>query len=173
MPDDTTPMTSLDYNLIAWFIVFTFTAIVFEPLYYFGCDWSLACPAAANSSLLSNTRDLWAIYVSWDPLFDHPPLWLRVLCTIEVFLFGPLYALTAYGLYFQRPWLPAVAYSFSGALVYSTIVYFLMEILENVPGTNFTAVFLVNIPWTIVPLMLVHRLVSVPSSRLKALEKCD
>lgn len=164
-------MISLDTTLIAWLIVFAFTAVAFEPLYYFGCDWSSACPASAHSSLLSHVRDLWRIYVAWDPLFDHPPLWLRILCTIEVFVFGPLYAITAYGLYFRKPWLPVVAYCFSGALVYSTIVYFLMEALENFPGTNLLAVFLVNIPWTIVPMVLIFRLVSSPLVCPKALEK--
>ena len=157
-------MAPVDTFLITWYIIFAFTAMSFEPLYYFGCEWSITCPAGASSRPLAAIGRVWSIYVTWDPLFHSPPLWLRVLCYIEVFVFGPLYGLTAYGLLWRKTWLPPLAYCFSGALIYSTIVYFLMEVLENAPGTNFLAVFLVNIPWTVIPIILVSRLRSISQS---------
>lgn len=142
-------------------MLFAFVALVFEPLYYFGCDWDgLLCPLAQSSPVIAATRDIWLIYVQFDPLFYTIPLWLRVLCCIEVFAFGPLYALTAYGMASNARWLPAVALPFSGALIYSTVVYFAMELLEGVPGTSMLVVLLVNIPWTLLPAVLMHRIIA-------------
>ena len=155
---------NMEVFLIVWFAVFGFTALVFEPLYYFGCAWDgLSCPAAQSSTLMKHVQAIWHIYCQWDPLFYNPPLWLRVLCSIEVFLFGPLYCVIVYGLLYKLKWIAPLAYGFSGALIYSTIVYFLMEYYENLPNTNFVAVFLVNCPWTFVPMVLIyHQLTTVP-----------
>mmetsp|Transcript_1215 Transcript_1215/g.1229 ORF Transcript_1215/g.1229 Transcript_1215/m.1229 type:complete len:91 (+) Transcript_1215:2-274(+) len=76
------------------------------------------------------------------------------MCSIEVFLFGPLYFVCAYGLQYKLKWLPYIALPFCGALFYSTIVYFAMELIEPLPGTNMIAVILVNIPWSILPILL-------------------
>lgn len=45
------------------------------------------------------------IYAQWDPMFLIVPLWLRVLCSIEVFLFGPLYLAVAVGMVKDADWL--------------------------------------------------------------------
>jgi hypothetical protein len=151
-------MTLFDRVLIAMFWVFAFTALVFEPLYYFGCDWNYDNCKVSSFKLVFWVGEIWAIYNQWDPMFWHLPMWLRVMCAIEVLIFGPLYALTAYGLQHRSKWLPHVALPFAGALFYSTIVYFAMEFIENLPGTNHMMVFLVNIPWSIFPVLLCVRI---------------
>lgn len=152
--------TSIDKILFYWYCLFAFVALFFEPLYYFGCSWDgVNCPAAATSPLISYTKDLWMIYAQWDPMFLIVPLWLRVLCSIEVFLFGPLYLAVAVGMVKDADWLFPLSLVFNGALIYSTIVYFTMEYIEFLPGTNLVMVFLVNIPWTIVPILSVWRTV--------------
>jgi hypothetical protein len=88
------------------------------------------------------------------------------MCYIEVFLFGPLYALSAYGLQNRCAWLPYVALPFAGALFYSTIVYFVMEFAYTEPGTNLFMVFLVNIPWSIFPVLLGWRVIALSSLQL-------
>ena len=95
------------------------------------------------------------------------PLWLRILCAIEVFIFGPLYLICAYGLCFKKQWLAQIALPFCGALVYSTVVYFAMEVLDQVPGTNMALVFIVNIPWTIFPIILIGRVIQPWDARIK------
>lgn len=155
-------LSSLDYCLVYVFYVFAFTALVFEPLYYLGCDWNYeTCYYEGYSSLVSICKSIWLIYCRWDPLFFAPPDWLKVMCYIEVFLFGPLYALSAYGLHNRSKWLPFIALPFSGALFYSTIVYFVMEFVYTEPGTNLLLVFIVNIPWSIFPVLLGYRVVSL------------
>lgn len=154
--------SSLDYFIFSWFCLFAFVALIFEPLYYFGCDWNgLTCPLAASNDVVNHTRNLWMIYAAWDPMFYVVPMWLRVMCYIEVFIFGPLYVITVYGMYYAAPWFSSVALPFAGALIYSTIVYFAMEVIENMPGTNMWLVFAVNLPWTIIPLLLVYRIATV------------
>ncbi len=153
-----TSLHQINTFLFLWYVVFGFTALVFEPAFYFGCAWSgRACPGAHDSSVIEAVWQVWKIYIQYDPLFLDIPDWLRVLCSIEVFLFGPLYLITAWGIFYQSSWLRAIATPFSGALIYSTIVYFAMEIIENVPGTNLWLVFAVNLPWTIVPSILLWR----------------
>jgi hypothetical protein len=151
--------SSLDTFIFAWYCLFGFVALVFEPLYYFGCEWNgETCPLAETYPFIGHVRDIWAIYNQFDPMFFNVPRWLQVMCMIEVFIFGPLYLITAYGFYFRSSWLHAVALPFSGALIYSTIVYFAMEAWDLVPGTNMVVVFAVNLPWTIVPALLLFRL---------------
>lgn len=160
--------STFDRVLLGWYGLFAFVALIFEPLYYFGCDWNgKICPLATESSLIFYTKEIWLFYAQWDPLFYNIPLWLRVLCSIEVFIFGPLYLVVVIGLINDSSWLFPVTLLFSGALVYSTIVYFLMEIIEFLPGTNLLMVFIVNIPWTIVPILLTGRILMKVNKRTR------
>jgi|JI10StandDraft_1071094.scaffolds.fasta_scaffold915473_2 hypothetical protein len=98
---------------------------------------------------------VWDVYVFFDPIFDQPPLWLKVMCWIEVLVFGPLYFISAYALKSRAPWARSVVLPFAGALLYSTIVYFALELgSERVPGTNDLVVLVVNLPWTLLPIVL-------------------
>mmetsp|Transcript_11388 Transcript_11388/g.18534 ORF Transcript_11388/g.18534 Transcript_11388/m.18534 type:complete len:168 (+) Transcript_11388:161-664(+) len=152
--------SNLDRCLVYVFYVFAFTALVFEPLYYLGCDWNFeSCLYEESSALVKYTKAVWSVYNQWDPLFTAPPDWLKVMCYIEVFIFGPLYALSAYGLQYRCKWLPYVTLPFSGALFYSTVVYFVMEFAYPEPGTNLMMVLIVNIPWSIFPVLLAYRVI--------------
>ncbi|CAM9576323.1 unnamed protein product, partial [Ectocarpus fasciculatus] len=134
--------------------------MVLEPLYYFGCHWVDINDSCDSSPFLAVRGALyvWRIYSkNWDPMFLDIPMWLRVMCGIEVFVFGPLYAVCAIGLQRRSQWLPVVAYVFSGALFYSTIVYFAMELIELLPGTDLVMVFIINVPWSILPVVLSWR----------------
>lgn len=150
-----------DFTLICVFWIFAFTALVFEPMYYFGCNWDYANCATSTFPLVAEVGEVWKIYNQWDPLFFSPPPWLKVMCTIEVLIFGPLYALSAYGLQVNACWLPYVALPFCGALFYSTVVYFAMEFIYMEPGTDPLMVFIVNIPWSIFPVLLSWRVLNI------------
>jgi hypothetical protein len=157
--------SGLDQTIFYWYCIFTFVALVFEPLYYFGCSWNgLECPLARTNAVVHYTKEIWLIYCQWDPMFYDVPLWLRVLCSIEVFIFGPCYLITVIGMLNNSDWLVPFTLPFAGALVYSTIVYFAMEMIELLPGTNVGIVFLVNLPWTIIPILLVYQLLRKSNS---------
>lgn len=204
--------------LIASLWLFAFVALVFEPLYYFGCSWEYAnCqyppPAPAPATSISSNSisclsycavylhyyiqvlvyyiaQVWAVYGAWDPLFLVVPVYLRVMCVIEVVIFGPCYALCAMALtelgckdccpirrsciddaetsakrVWWRTMLLYLGLPFCGALVYSTVVYFAMEWIEGTAATatgfNLWMVFVVNIPWTIVPVLLVYHIKAI------------
>jgi len=169
-------ISTLDMALIVSFCIFGFTALVFEPLYYFGCDWNFhTCTHELTWPIIRMAKSIWEIYCEWDPMFYNIPDWLRVLSCIEVFVFGPLYGLCAYGLWnpthtgspthSYAPWLPWVALPFCGALLYSTMVYFAMEVLYPMEGTNLSLVFAINLPWSIGPVVLAYRLICMGESR--------
>ena len=162
------PLTRVDRFLVATLWLFALVALILEPLYYFGCSWvdiNDSCSSSPYASVRGAVM-IWRIYSkNWDPMFLDIPLWLRVMCGIEVFVFGPLYATTAVLLQRRSAWLPVVAYLFSGALFYSTVVYFAMEFIEFLPGTDLLMVFIVNVPWSILPVVLSYRVANMTIDR--------
>jgi hypothetical protein len=152
--------TELVLVLSLW--LFAFVALVFEPLYYFGCDWSYDKCSSSPYQIVRIVGEMWAIYCPWDPLFWDIPSWLKIMCIIEVVIFGPLYAVVAYGLQYKRAWVKDVALPFSGALFYSTVVYFAMEVVYHAEEANLLLVFVINIPWSIIPVLLAYYVVTAP-----------
>mmetsp|Transcript_23656 Transcript_23656/g.29133 ORF Transcript_23656/g.29133 Transcript_23656/m.29133 type:complete len:118 (-) Transcript_23656:47-400(-) len=109
------------------YFLFAFVALVFEPLYYFPCEWNDVNESCGDYIIAR----IWRIYTQWDPIFADIPVFLRIMCWIECFLFGPSYLFCAYNLRREPRFRPrifnAFTYVFSGALVYSTLVYFAMS----------------------------------------------
>jgi hypothetical protein len=140
-----------DAFLVFCFCVFSISSLVYEQFVVFGVD-------------LSSTTDIfgrsWYWYArSFDPVFLDPPLWLRIMCTIDAYVFGAFYLVFIYAFVKGRNWVRIPALLYGSAIVYSTIVYFGWEFLdaENRAQANLLAVFVVNIPYTIVPLLLMWR----------------
>ena len=137
--------------LVGWFCVFAFTSLVYEQFIVFDVDLSTATDPIGRS---------WYWYAhSFDPVFLDTPLWLRIMCTIDAFVFGPFYLVLIYAFMRERNWVRVPALLYGAAIVYSTLVYFGWEFLDsaNRDQANLWAVFVVNIPYTIVPLLLMWR----------------
>eukprot|EP00039_Didymoeca_costata_P007516 m.100683 g.100683 ORF g.100683 m.100683 type:complete len:181 (-) comp13719_c0_seq2:2927-3469(-) len=153
------------------YYVYAFTALIFEPLYYFRCNWELYgedCSAKTDIVL-----QLWRFYAQYDSLFITVPDWLQLMCSIEVFIFGPCYLIVAlflpkfanecenhtHNMFLFGPFVLV----FNGALVYSTVLYFLYEFLFlwNDTETNLWVVLVVNIPWIIGPVLLTFRVLAL------------
>lgn len=146
-----------DAFLVFWFALFAVSSLVFEPFIVFDVD-------------LSTTTDpfgqTWHWYASsFDPIFLDTPLWLRIMCGIDAFVFGPFYLVLIYALSRARTWIRIPALLYGAAIVYSTAVYFGYEVLDaaNRTQANLLAVFLINIPFTIVPLLLLWRMRNAPA----------
>ncbi|MFN7952714.1 MAG: emopamil-binding family protein [bacterium] len=141
---------ALDRVLVACFALFAFTSLAMEPYVVFGLDLRRAGdPLAAG----------WLFYASrWDPAFLDPPLFLRVMCAIDCFVFGPFYLVLIYAFVKRREWIRAPALVFVGAVVYSTLVYFGWELSSERGRADLPMVVLVNVPYTVVPLVLAARL---------------
>jgi hypothetical protein len=140
-----------DAFLVCCFIVFSISSLIYEQFVVFGVD-------------LSTTTDIfgrsWYWYArSFDPVFLDPPLWLRIMCSIDAYVFGPFYLVFIFAFVKGRNWVRIPALLYGSAIVYSTLVYFGWEFLDgaNRGRANLLAVFVVNIPYTVVPLLLMWR----------------
>ncbi len=147
----------LDAFLVLCFGLFAISSLIFEPFIVFDVDLSTTTDPVGRT---------WYWYArSFDPIFLDTPLWLRIMCGIDAFVFGPFYLVLIYALARARNWIRVPALLYAAAIVYSTLVYFGYEVLEpsNRAQVNLLAVFLVNIPFTVVPLVLMSRMRSTPA----------
>lgn len=78
------PRPCLDSTIIVCFGLFAFVAMVFEPLYYFPCEFRLdalsRCGDAEHDGIV---LQLWRLYARWDALFVVVPDWLRITNLIQ------------------------------------------------------------------------------------------
>lgn len=142
----------LDAFLVLWFCAFAISSLIYEQFIVFGVD-------------LATTNDIfgrsWHWYArSFDPIFLDTPLWLRIMCGIDAYVFGPFYLVLIYAFVRSRNWIRIPALLYGAAIVYSTAVYFGYEFLDpaNRAEANLWAVFTVNIPYTLIPLLLMWRM---------------
>ena len=159
----------LDRILLGCFAIFTFVALIFEPLIVTLCGWEGLETAQCQSTL---TGQLWLFYAkTFDPIFLNLPLWLRIVCSLDTFLFGPFYlaSLYAFGSGQQEStWYRTLALPASGALIYSTIVYFAYEVLAEAHRASLLWVFLINLPWTLAPFVVILRVGVLASDAIPA-----
>jgi hypothetical protein len=137
-----------DCALVACFALFAFTSLVMEPYFVFG---DLAHP----HDLLSRG---WRWYAQFDPAFLDRPLWLRIVCAIDMFVFGPFYLISIYAFWRARNWIRIPFLVMAGVIFYSTVVYFLWEIVGESGRANIPVVIAVNIPYSIIPILAGYRL---------------
>ena len=140
-----------DAFLVFWFCIFALTSFVYEQFVIFGVDLATTTDVFGRS---------WYWYArSFDPVFLDPPLWLRIMCAIDGYVFGACYPVFIYAFVKERNWVRIPALLYGSAIVYSTIVYFSWEFLDeaNRAEANLLAVFVVNVPYTIAPLLLMWR----------------
>lgn len=140
----------MDLVLVAWLCLFAFTSLVMEAYVVFGVDLADCTDPLGR---------LWYLYASrWDPIFLATPLWLRIMCGIDMFVFGPIYLWLAWGLSRGDPRIRVPGFLFVGAIVYSTSVYFAVEFVQEAARADLVMVVVVNVPYTLVPLWLALRL---------------
>ena len=149
----------LDSVLLANFCMFLFVAWCFEPAVVYLCGWEGLQTRECQQTL---TGRLWLFYAEkFDPIFLNLPLWLRIVCSLDTILFGPFYAVSIYAfatVQQETRWYSTVALPTAGALIYSTIVYFAYECMAEAHRASLLFVFLVNLPWTLAPVLLILRL---------------
>ena len=107
--------------------------------------------------------NIWMWYSQqFDPLFINTPIWLQIMCGIDCLIFGPMYSIIFYGWIYDSKsmWFRSIVLIWNGALVYSTIVYFAYEFIVEYNRISVIAVIVINIPWTIIPLILMIKVLS-------------
>jgi hypothetical protein len=138
-------MKTIRNGLILLYAVFTLTSLLFEPY--------IAFDAALSAHNFDPIRFLWRFYARhWDPLFENAPGYLRIMCGMDIFLFGTFHALATYSLIQGKRWLwPIPVALYAGAITYSVVLYFIDEFVSNLPGTNFSMVIVLNVAYGLVP----------------------
>jgi hypothetical protein len=139
-----------DLALVCFFALAAFTSLVMEPYFVFGVDYHRpGDPFAAG----------WLLYAtSWDPAFVDRPLFLRVICGIDLFVFGPFYLVLIYAFIKRRDWIRLPGLLYASAIVYSTVEYFAWEFIGERSRANLAMVVVCNIPYTVMPLLAAYRL---------------
>jgi hypothetical protein len=141
---------TFDRVLIAFFSLFAFTSIFMEPYVTFGVDLARATDPLGRA---------WYFYArKWDPLFLSPPVYLRVMTGIDEWVYGPMHLVLVYAFVRRRGWIRLPALLYCGAIIYSTLVYFLTEFVSEGHRANLVMVTVVNLPYTIVPCLLAWRM---------------
>ncbi len=148
-----------DAFFIAAFGLFVLVAFVHEPLFYIYCGWDgLRHDSCANATV----AQIWKSYAKADPVYFDMPLWMALMIGFDSILLSPFYVYAIYAFATGRadtPLFRAVGYSVSGALIYAVVLYLSWEVLSAKQyGTSLLPVIGYNLPWGLVPLLLVFRL---------------
>lgn len=99
--------------------------------------------------------------VSTDPLFMHPPVWMRIVTGLSAFVYGPFYLILVYCLVKGRNWiqLPAVIYSTMIVTLTGIVVFGVEFFGEPAFRTPDPIKFLAfNLPYVLIPLLLLIRM---------------
>jgi hypothetical protein len=148
-----------DRFFLCAFAVFVLVAFVHEPLFYIYCGWDgLRHNSCSNATIAA----IWTGYAKSDPVYFDMPLWMALMIGFDTVLLSPFYVYSIYALLTGRvdtPRYRAIAYTASGALIYAMVLYLSWEIMSATRYHAFLpAVIGYNLPWGIVPLLLVIRL---------------
>ncbi|PZR18788.1 MAG: DUF2781 domain-containing protein [Archangium gephyra] len=96
-----------------------------------------------------------------DPLFMHPPVWMRIVTGLSTFVYGPFYLLLAWALIKGKNWiqLPAVIYATMISSITGFIVFGVEFFGEPQFQTKNAAKFLAfNTPYVLLPILLLVRM---------------
>ncbi len=143
-----------DIVLAVIFAAFAVTSVISDLLPSIGVDFS---HPSSNFFVQSN---YWYAHDA-DPLFMHPPTWMRIVTGLSAFVYLPFYLVLVYSLLTGRNWiqLPSVIYA-SVIVALTGVVVFGVEFFgEAAQRTHNPAKFLAfNLPYVLAPLVLLIRM---------------
>jgi hypothetical protein len=144
----------IDIFFAVVFTAFTITSIISDLLPTVGVDFS---HPSTNFFVQSN---YWYAHDA-DPLFMHPPAWMRIVTGLSAFVYMPFYVVLVFALLTARNWiqLPSVIYA-TMIVTLTGIVVFGVEFFGE-PETrtgNPVKFLLFNLPYVLVPLILLIRM---------------
>jgi hypothetical protein len=133
------------------FSFFAFTSLILQQWIVWGVDLRTATDPFGRA---------WRWYAeTFDPLLLDRLHSIRVMFGIDAFVFGTFYLVLVYAFVRRRNWIRLPALLYGSAMVYSVLVYNLMEAFsERAAETNLPMVLLIGAPYTIIPLLLIYRM---------------
>jgi len=144
----------IDIFFAVLFVVFAITSGISDAVPTLGIEMS-----ADSTNPLARANYWYAIDA--DPLFMHPPIWMRFVTGLSTFVYGPFYLVLSYCLVKGKNWiqLPSVIYatmisSITGILVFG--VEFLGE--PEFRTQNAFKFLSLNLPYVLMPILLLVRM---------------
>jgi hypothetical protein len=144
----------IDIFFAVIFVLFAVTSGISDLLPTLGIEMS-----ASSSNALARSNYWYA--VDADPLFLHPPIWMRFVTGLSAFVYGPFYLLLSYALIKGKNWiqLPAVIYATMISSITGIIVFGVEFFGEPALRTQNPAKFLAfNLPYVLLPVLLLIRM---------------
>jgi emopamil binding protein len=136
------------------FAAFTVTSLISDLLPTIGVDFSRP---SANFFAQSN---YWYAHDA-DPLFMHPPVWMRIVTGLSAFVYMPFYIVLVAALIRGWNWiqLPSVIYATMIATLTGVVVFGVEFFGEEAWRTQNPGKFLAfNLPYVLIPLLLLVRM---------------
>jgi len=136
------------------FLLFAVTSAISDAIPTLGIAMD---PHSANALARAN---YWYA-VSADPLFMHPPVWMRIVTGLSAFVYGPFYLLLVYCLVKGKNWiqLPSVIYATMIVTLTGIVVFGVEFFGEPAFRTPNPVKFLAfNLPYVLIPLLLLIRM---------------
>ncbi len=120
--DSIIPLKERKYDL---FFIVMFSAFAFTS---FAADMVNAVMRPDPASGYFWARAAYHAYaLGCDPLLIANPLWLRTMCAISAFVFGPFYLVLVYSFIRGRNWIRPFALVYAGMIIESMIVILVVE----------------------------------------------
>ena len=144
----------IDIFFAVLFSAFTVTSLISDLLPTVGVDFS---KPSDNFFVNSN---YWYAHDA-DPLFMHPPDWMRIVTGLSAFVYMPFYVVLVFALLTGRNWiqLPSVIYATMIVTLTGIVVFGVEFFGDPALRTGNPAKFLAfNLPYVLVPLLLLVRM---------------
>ena len=98
----------------------------------------------------------WAVRV--EPAHLDPPPSLIASCLLDGFVHAPFLLLLIYALVTGRAWIRIPAFVYAGSAVTNMFIYFWVTFLGAHPPLDLAVYVPLNLPWLVMPLLLVWRM---------------
>lgn len=144
----------IDLFFAVVFVVFAITSGISDAVPTLGIEMS-----ADSTNPLARANYWYAIDA--DPLFMHPPVWMRFVTGLSTFVYGPFYLVLAYCLVKGKNGiqLPAVIYATMISTITGIIVFGVEFFGEPEFRTQNPLKFLsLNLPYVLLPVLLLVRM---------------
>lgn len=143
-----------DYFFIVMFSLFFITSMISDlwPTVLGDLD-----PASTNVFVQMN----YGYAKNCDPLFLHPPVWMRFVTGLSAFVYGPFYLVLVWAFIkgYNRIQVPAIIYGTAIAVITGVIVYGVEFFGEPEWRCQNPGKFLpLNTPYVLIPILLIIRM---------------
>ncbi|WP_243695331.1 EXPERA domain-containing protein [Agromyces protaetiae] len=144
----------IDIFFLVIFALFTITSMISDMVPTLGVDFS---DPSSNFFVNSN----WWYAHDADPLFMHPPVWMRIVTGLSAFVYPFFYVLLIASILRGWNWiqLPSVIYatmiaSITGIIVFGVEFFGEPEFITH----NATKFLVFNLPYVLIPILLLIRM---------------